>query len=96
VDNMVIPYTTQNQKAAETWINYVYDRANYAKLVAFVHGVPVLSDMTDELNKVDPEAAKNPWINPPKDVLDKSKGWGPLTDEQTKQYSDAYAAVTGG
>jgi spermidine/putrescine transport system substrate-binding protein len=96
VDNMVIPYTTQNQKAAEAWINYVYDRANYAKLVAFVHGVPVLSDMTDELNKVDPEAAKNPWINPPKDVLDKSKGWGPLTDEQTKQYSDAYAAVTGG
>jgi spermidine/putrescine transport system substrate-binding protein len=96
VDNMVIPYTTQNQKAAEAWINYVYDRANYAKLVAFVHGVPVLADMTDELNKVDPEAAKNPWINPPKDVLDKSKGWGPLTDEQSKQYSDAYAAVTGG
>jgi spermidine/putrescine transport system substrate-binding protein len=96
VDNMVIPYTTQNQKAAEAWINYVYDRANYARLVAFVHGVPVLSDMTDELKKVDPEAAKNPWINPPKDVLDKSKGWGPLTDEQSKQYSDAYAAVTGG
>jgi spermidine/putrescine transport system substrate-binding protein len=96
VDNMVIPYTTQNQKAAEAWMNYVYDRANYAKLVAFVHGVPVLSDMTDELNKIDPEAAKNPWINPPKDVLDKSKGWGPLTDEQSKQYSDAYAAVTGG
>jgi spermidine/putrescine transport system substrate-binding protein len=96
VDNMVIPYTTQNQKAAEAWINYVYDRANYARLVAFVHGVPVLSDMTDELNKIDPEAAKNPWINPPKDVLDESKGWGPLTDEQSKQYSDAYAAVTGG
>ena len=35
IDTMVIPYTTQNQKAAEAWINYVYDRANYAKLVAF-------------------------------------------------------------
>jgi spermidine/putrescine transport system substrate-binding protein len=96
LDDMVIPYTTQNQKAAEAWINYVYDRANYARLVAFVHGVPVLSDMTDELNKVDPQAATNPWINPPKDVLDRSKQWGPLTDEQSKQYSDAYAAVTGG
>jgi spermidine/putrescine transport system substrate-binding protein len=96
VDNMVIPYTTQNQKAAEAWINYVYDRANYAKLVAFVQYVPVLSDMTEELNKVDPEAAKNPLINPPKDILDKSKGWAPLTDEQTKEYNDAYAAVTGG
>jgi spermidine/putrescine transport system substrate-binding protein len=96
VDTMVIPYTTQNQKAAEAWINYVYDRANYAKLVAFVQYVPVLSDMTDELNKVDPAAASNPLINPPKEILDKVKGWPALKDEQLKQYNDAYAAVTGG
>ena len=96
VDTMVIPYTTKNQKAAEAWINYVYDRANYAKLVAFVQYVPVLSDMTEELDKVDPEAAKNPLINPPKDVLDKVKGWAPLTDEQTQEYNTLYAAVTGG
>jgi spermidine/putrescine transport system substrate-binding protein len=94
VDNMVIPYTTQNQKAAEAWINYVYDRANYAKLVAFVHGVPVLSDMTAELNKIDPAAANNPWINPSPEILNKSKAWGPLTAEQTHEYSTAYAAVT--
>lgn len=96
VDTMVIPYTTQNQKAAEAWIDYVYDRANYAKLVAFVQYVPVLSDMTDELNKVDPEAAKNPLINPSPEVLAKSKGWAPLTDEQTQEFNTAYAAVTGG
>jgi spermidine/putrescine transport system substrate-binding protein len=95
VDTMVIPYTTQNQKAAEAWINYVYDRPNYAKLVAFVQYVPVLSDMTDELNKIDPELASNPLINPPQDVLDKSKGWAPLTDEQTQEYNTAYAAITG-
>ena len=33
VDEFVIPYTTQNQAAAEAWIDYVYDRANYAKLI---------------------------------------------------------------
>jgi spermidine/putrescine transport system substrate-binding protein len=93
---MVIPYTTQNQKAAEAWINYVYDRANYAKLVAFVQYVPVLSDMTDELNKIDPGIANNPLINPPKDILAKSKGWAALSDEQTQEYNTAYAAVTGG
>lgn len=95
VDTMVIPYTTQNQKAAEAWINYVYDRANYAKLIAFVQYVPVLSDMTDELNKIDPALASNPLINPPQDVLNKSKGWAPLSDEQTQEYNTAYAAVTG-
>lgn len=96
VDTMVIPYTTQNQKAAEAWIDYIYDRANYAKLVAYTQFVPVLSDMTEELEKVDPAAAGNPLINPPQDILDRSKGWAALTDEQTQEYNTAYAAVTGG
>ncbi|MGP4056963.1 polyamine ABC transporter substrate-binding protein [Mycobacterium sp. 4D054] len=96
LDTMVIPYTTQNQKAAEAWINYIYDRANYAKLVAYTQFVPVLSDMTAELEKVDPAAASNPLINPPADVLARSKSWAPLTDEQTQEYNTAYAAVTGG
>ncbi len=96
VDTMVIPYTTQNQKAAEEWINYIYDRANYAKLIAATKYVPVLSDMTAELNKIDPELANNPLINPPKETLAKLKAWAPLTDEQTQEFNKAYAAVTGG
>ena len=64
IDTMVIPYTTQNQKAAEAWINYVYDRANYAKLVAFTQYVPVLSDMTDELEQGRPEVGEEPVDQP--------------------------------
>lgn len=96
IDTMTIPYTTQNQHAAEAWIDYVYDRANYAKLVAFVQYVPVLSDMTDELNKIDPKIAANKLINPPQDYQDKLHTWAALTDEQTQQFNTAYAAVTGG
>ena len=96
LDTMVIPYTTQNQTAAEEWINYVYDRANYAKLVAFTQYVPVLSDMTAELDKIDPKLGVNPLINPPKETLDKLKAWAPLTDEQTQEFNKAYATVTGG
>ncbi|WP_319433673.1 spermidine/putrescine ABC transporter substrate-binding protein [Mycobacterium sp. RTGN5] len=96
VDTMVIPYTTQNQKAAEAWINYVYDRANYAKLIAHTQYVPVLTDMTDELNKIDPGLAANPLINPPKSTLDNLKTWAALTDEQTAEFNKAYAEVTGG
>jgi len=96
VDTMVIPHTTQNQKAAEAWINYVYDRPNYARLVAHMQFVPVLSGMTEELAKIDPVAAANPLINPPQAILDKSKAWPALTAEQSQQYDTAYAAVTGG
>ncbi|ULE32257.1 polyamine ABC transporter substrate-binding protein [Mycobacterium sp. IDR2000157661] len=95
VDTMVIPYTTQNQNAAEAWINYIYDRPNYARLIAFTQFVPVLSDMTDELNKVDPGVANNALINPPQDILDRSKAWSPLSDELTQNIYTAYAAVTG-
>jgi spermidine/putrescine transport system substrate-binding protein len=93
---MVLPYTTQNQKAAEEWINYIYDRVNYAKLVSFVQYVPVLSDMTDELAKIDPEAAANPLINPTPETLANVKSWAALTDEQTQEFNAAYATVTGG
>jgi spermidine/putrescine transport system substrate-binding protein len=95
VDTQVIPYTTQNQHAAEAWINYVYDKPNYAKLIAHTQYVPVLADMTDELNKIDPKLAANPLINPPADYLNKLKTWAALTDEQTQQFNAAYAAVTG-
>jgi spermidine/putrescine transport system substrate-binding protein len=96
LDTMVIPYTTQNQKAAEEWINYIYDRANYAKLIAFTQYVPVLSDMTEELDKIDPKLGGNPLINPPKETLEKLTSWPPLTDQQTQEFNKAYAAVTGG
>lgn len=96
IDTMVIPYTTQNQSAAEAWIDYVYDRANYAKLIAFTQFVPVLSDMTDELNKIDPAVASNPLINPPESTVNNLKSWAALTDEQTQEYNTMYAAVTGG
>ena len=96
IDTMVIPYTSQNQKGAEEWINYIYDRPNYAKLVAYVQYVPVLSDMTDELAKVDPAVAKNPLINPPAEMESNLKSWAALTDEQTQEYNTLYAAVTGG
>jgi spermidine/putrescine transport system substrate-binding protein len=96
VDTMLIPYTTQNQKAAEAWIDYVYDRTNYAKLIAFTRYVPVLSDMSDALNKIEPGLADNALINPPKATLDKLKAWAPLTDEQTVEFNKVYAALTGG
>jgi spermidine/putrescine transport system substrate-binding protein len=96
IDTMVIPYTTQHQDWAEKWINYVYDRPNYAKLIAHTNYVPVLSNMADELNKIDPKLASNPLINPPQSVLDDVKSWPTLSDQQTTEFNKMYAAVTGG
>lgn len=94
--DMVIPTTTQNQAAAEEWINYTYDRTNYAKLVAYIQYIPVLSDMTDELARIDPALANDPLINPPPEILAKVTQWPLLTDEQTQQYNAIFTAITGG
>ena len=71
VDNMVIPTTTRNKAGAEAWMNYVYDPANYAELIAYVQYVRRCSATHgDELAAIDPELAANPLINPPQEVLD--------------------------
>ena len=95
VDVMVIPSTTRNQQGAEEWMNFVYDRANYAELINYVQYVPVLSDMTDELAKLDPEVAANELINPPQEILDRLHSWPSLTDEQDAELATIYAEVTG-
>ncbi len=95
VDVMVIPTTTRNKAGAEAWMDFVYDRANYAELIAEVQFVPVLSDMTDELEAIDPEVAANPLINPPQDILDKLVIWPVLTDEQDAEFTTIFAEVTG-
>jgi spermidine/putrescine transport system substrate-binding protein len=95
VDVMIIPVTTRNQLGAEEWMNYVYDRANYAQLVNEVQYVPVLSDMTDELAKLDPDVANNPLINPPPETFALLHSWPALSDEQDAEYATIYAEVTG-
>ncbi len=95
VDTMVIPYTTKNQPAAEAWMNYIYDRDNYAQLIVFVQYVPVLSDMTAPLEAIDPTVASNPLINPPQSTLDNLHSWPSLNDEQEQEYATIYANVTG-
>jgi spermidine/putrescine transport system substrate-binding protein len=96
VDTMTIPYTTRNKDSAEEWMNFVYDRANYAKLVEAVQYVPVLSDMTDELAKINPTLAEDPLVNPPQEVLDRVESWAILPEDQEQEMITIYTDVTGG
>jgi spermidine/putrescine transport system substrate-binding protein len=96
LDTMAIPYTSQNQAGAEEWMNFVYDKANYAKLIEAIQYVPILADMTEELTALDPALADNPLVNPPQDTLDRLVSWRPLTDEEDQQFATIYADITGG
>lgn len=96
VDTMAVPITSKNKAGAEAWMNYVYDKANYAQLVAEVQYIPVLADMTEALEAVDPDLASNPLVNPPDDVLSRLTSWRTLSDEEDQAYAAIYAEITGG
>ena len=56
--------------------------------------MPVLSDMTDELNKIDKNLAENPLINPPQATLDKAQALARDDRSTIPGFTDAYQAVT--
>ena len=91
------PYTTQNQKGAEEWINYLRPVPTTPRLIAATQYVPVLSDMTDALNKVDPETAKKPVDQPARRRPGQVEGLrAPLTDEQqTQEFNNGVAPSPG-
>jgi spermidine/putrescine transport system substrate-binding protein len=94
VDSMIIPTTTRNKSGAEAWMDYVYDKANYAELISYVQFVPVLSDITEELEAIDPESAANPLVNPPQETLDLLSSFPSFDDEQDAEIAALYAEVT--
>ena len=67
-DNMMIPKSSTNPDLAAAFMNYVYDPAHSAQIIA---GAPYLSPvkgMGAELEKIDPALAKSPLVNPPDDL----------------------------
>ena len=49
-----------------------------------------------ELEKLDPEVASNPLVNPPQAWLDVATEWRVLTEEEDVEFSAVYSAVVEG
>ena len=67
-DNMLIP-TGGSVATASTYMNYVYDPAVAAKLAAYINYVTPVKGTKEELEKTDPEIAKNTLIFPDDELL---------------------------
>jgi spermidine/putrescine transport system substrate-binding protein len=67
-DNMFIP-TGGSVPTASTYMNFVYDPAVAAKIAAYVNYVTPVKGAREELEKTDPETAKNTLIFPDDELL---------------------------
>jgi spermidine/putrescine transport system substrate-binding protein len=93
--DMVIPDTTDNQVAAEAWMQWIYDPANYAAMIAQVGATAVLADLHDDLARVGGPAAVDPLVDPPESVWAQLSSWPDLDPVSEAAYAAAYAHAAG-
>ena len=94
-DNMLIPKTSDRQTEAMAWINYVYDPAHSAQIVA---GAPYLSDVKgagDELAKIAPDLAKSMLVNPPQDLRSRLHVFRALSEEEETEFNKVFQDAIG-
>ena len=70
-DNMVIPVGAANKYTAELMMDFVYDPKIAAQIANYVYYVSPVKGAADAIAKLDPEAAKNPLLFPPDDIVAK-------------------------
>ncbi len=95
-DNMIVPNKTEHLGNAEKWINYYYEPAVAARLAAWVNYICPVEGAQAEMEKIDPDLAKNPLIFPDDKMLAATFDFMPLDDKQTTEYEGDWAHVTGG
>lgn len=94
-DNMMVPNKAAHKANAEQLMDYYYDPAVAAKLAAYVNYICPVEGVQAEMEKIDPELAKNPLIFPDAELLKKSRVFMALTEAQERSYSQKFQQVIG-
>jgi spermidine/putrescine transport system substrate-binding protein len=94
-DNMVIPKGAANKYTAELMMNFVYQPKIAAQIANYVYYVSPVKGAAEELAKLDADAAKNPLLFPPDDIVAKQKNFQFLSDELETSMNDLYSDLSG-
>jgi spermidine/putrescine transport system substrate-binding protein len=94
-DNMLVPIGSTHKKNAETLMSYYYDPKVAAEVAAYVNYICPVEGAQAEMEKIDPDLAKNPFIFPDDTFLAKAKQFRTLTPQEETKYSTAFQKVLG-
>jgi spermidine/putrescine transport system substrate-binding protein len=94
-DNMIIPKGATNIYTAELMMNYAYDPKIAAQIANYVYYVSPVKGAAEEIKKLDPDAATNPLLFPPDDLVAKQHNWQFLSDEVSAMLDELYADLAG-
>jgi spermidine/putrescine transport system substrate-binding protein len=76
-------------------IDFVYQPRIAAQIAAYVYYVSPVDGAAEEIVKLDPDAAENPLLFPPPDVVAKSYNFQGLSAEQETHMNELYADLSG-
>ena len=94
-DNMLIPKTSDRQTEAMAWINYVYDPAHSAQIVAGAPYVSAVKGADVELAKIAPDLARSPLVNPPEEWRSRLHVFRALSDEEETEFNRIFQDAIG-
>lgn len=94
-DNLMIPSTSAHKKNAEMLMNYYYEPAVAAQVAAYVNYVCPVEGAQAEMEKIDPDLAKSPYIFPDAATLAKVKVFAALTPADETKYESAFQKAIG-
>jgi spermidine/putrescine transport system substrate-binding protein len=94
-DNMLMPKGVKNKYTAELMMNWVYDVDRAARLANFIYYISPVKGVAEAIVALDPDAATNPLLFPPPEVLAKQHP-EPAWDEATEAtVNELFADLTG-
>jgi spermidine/putrescine transport system substrate-binding protein len=82
-DNMMIPKGAQHKYTAELMMDWVYDVNRAARLAAFIYYISPVKGVSEAIKTLDAEAATNPLLFPPPEVVAKQHPQ-PIWDDATE------------
>jgi spermidine/putrescine transport system substrate-binding protein len=94
-DNMLIPKTSDRQDLAMAWINYCYDPAHSAQIVAAAPYISAVKGAGDELAKIAPDLAKSSLVNPPDDLRARLHVFRALSDAEDTEFNKIFQDAIG-
>ena len=95
-DNMMIPITSRHRRNAEMLMDYYYQPEVAAQVAAYVNYVCPVQGAQAEMEKIDPELARSPYIFPTASFLAKNaKVFRALSAAEDAKYGAIWAKVVG-
>lgn len=95
VNSILVPRGTERISDIEQLVDFYYDPAIMAQVVAYTIGVPPIEGVREELAKIDPTLAESEMLFPNASDASRIYDFRLLDSVETKNYTEAFLKVLG-